>query len=253
MKKFASIFMLIALTGCGIVGPQERGVRLNSGKAAEVLESGMHFWFPVLKGIAKVDVSVQNSEIKTTSASRDMQEIHTTVAVNWNVIPNEVSNVYKNLGDEEDALSRVVVPAVNEVLKSSTAQLTAEEILTKRMELKKNIDDGLEARLKGFGLALSSVNIVDLQFSPEFTKAIESKQISEQQAKQASYVADKAKKDAEAAVHRARGEAEANNLKQKTLTPQLIQYEAVQKWSGQLPQFVGTGNIPFLMNLNVKN
>lgn len=247
MNKLVVSILLFGLTGCAIVGPQERGVRVAAGKAGAVLDPGPHFWLPILYGIADIDVSVQNSEIKTTSASRDMQEIHTTVAVNWSVIPDEVSNVYKTLGDEDDALDRVVTPAVNEVLKASTAQLTAEEILTKRMELKKHIDEGLENRLKKFGLVLSSVNIVDLQFSDEFTKAIESKQISEQQAKQANYVAEKAKKDAEAAVHTARGEAESNRLKQQTLSEQLIRYEAVQKWNGQLPTMMGgNGVVPFI-------
>jgi prohibitin 1 len=248
--KYIIVMMLMFLTGCSIVGPQERGVRLTAGKAGEVLESGPHLWFPVLYGIQTVNVSIQKSEIQTSAASKDLQEVTTTVAVNWSVTPDKVTEVYKTIGDEDEALSRIVTPAVNEILKSATAKKTAEEILTQRMELKAEIDKSLQHRLSTYGLSLSDVNIVNLHFSTDFTKAIENKQIAEQQSKQSRYLAEKAVNDAQAEVNRAKGTAESQKLLKATITPEILQKMWIEKWSGDVPQVVGNDKLMFNIPLN---
>lgn len=241
------IFLAIFLSGCSVISPGERGVRIYAGHAsAEPLQPGPHFWFPVLAGIASVDVQVQKSQVDSVPQSKDMQNITTSVAVNWSIDPDQVVAVYKRLGDEEEIYTRIIQPAVSEVLKSSMAQMTAEEILLKRMELKKNIDAGLTARLQAYGVNATDVNIVDLKFDERFTKAIEDKQIAEQQAKAAQYVADKAVKDAEAQVNLAKGQAESQRLLQVSTTPVILQQAAINKWDGHFPQYMGGGQLPFL-------
>lgn len=109
-------------------------------------------------------------------------------------------------------VTRIVQPAVSEVLKAQMALLTAEEILTRRLELKKSIDDGLVARLGNYGVKLHDLSIVNLTFSKDFTEAVERKQIAEQRAKQAEYETLQAEKMAQAEVARAKGKAEAQRL-----------------------------------------
>jgi regulator of protease activity HflC (stomatin/prohibitin superfamily) len=255
MKNLFIILSVLILTGCTIVGPGERAVRLNFGKASsEVLEPGFHLWFPVILGSATVDVQIQKSEIKTSSASKDMQEIETMIAINWHIESDKVVNLYKTVGGEYYVLNTLLAPAVNEVLKATSAKLTAEEILTKRIEMKHDIDTSLRGRLNSYGIIIDEINIVDLKFSQQFTHAIEAKQIAEQRAKQAHYEAleaeqkaegeakaqvTMAKAAAESTLLKANAEAKANLTVSSSLTKDIIEYEKVKNWDGKLPQVTG--------------
>ena len=267
MKKLITLAFLSAfIMGCSIVGPGDRGVRLHAGEAqTTVLEPGMHLYVPVFRTVRHMSVRVQKDEFRTNSASKDMQDVNTVIAINWSVDPTKVYKVYTEIGNLEAVGAKVLRPAVNEVLKAATARLTAEEVLTKRIELKTDIDNTLRDRMLKYGLLVSDISIVDLDFSPQFTEAIESKQIAEQKAKEAEYLAVKRVKDAEgqakseivqakataeAVLLKAKAEAKANNIVNKTLTRSLIQYEKVKSWNGQLPKFVGGSNTGTLINLN---
>lgn len=244
--KWYALFLALAFSGCSIVGPQEEGVRLVAGKATSALDPGPHLWFPILFGVKKIDISIQKSEEETSAASKDLQEVHSKVAVNWSIQPDKIVTVYRTIGDEHEALERIVLPAVNEILKAATAKKTAEQILTQRLELKAEIDRTLAERLGQYGLNLSGLNIVDLHFSPEFTKAIEDKQISEQHSQQSKYLAEKAINDAQAEVNLAKGQAEAQRLLKATITPEILKQKAIEKWDGKFPQYMGSGVLPFL-------
>ncbi len=157
-------------------------------------------------------------------------------------------------------ISRILTPAVSEVFKAVTARKTAEEIITKRSDLAEETQVMLKERLSKYGVVLDDIAIVDLDFTAEFARAVESKQIAEQQAKQAEYVANKATADAKATVNTAKGQAEAaltnaraqaeaQRLLKQSITPELLQLKAIEKWDGSMPQVIGTGgnllfNIP---------
>lgn len=250
--KVLLLVLAILLAGCSVVGPGSRGIRVSLGKVDSTpLESGPHLWFPFLYGMTTLNVQVQKAETETSAASKDMQEIHTIIAVNWSVSADKVVEVYRTVGSEDDILNRIIAPAVSEVLKAEMAKLTAEEILIRRLELKKSIDDNLKTRLAHYGVNMFDLSIVNLQFSREFTQAIEHKQIAEQKAKQAEYDAQRAVKEAAAAVNHARGQAESQKLVQTSLTPAILQQQAIQKWNGQFPQVMGNGALPFL-NITTK-
>lgn len=247
MKKLIFISMLLCLTACSAVGPGQRGVRVILGNALDgELNSGPHLWFPFVFGIQKINVQVQKSDVKTSSSSKDMQEITTEIVVNWSLDPHKIVEVYRNVGDEEDIYAKIISPAVSEIMKAATAKRTAEEIITQRLSLKSDIDEGLKVRLAQYGVQPSDVSIVNLSFSTEFTHAIESKQIAEQEAKQAEYVALKAIQQAKAEVNRAKGQAEAQNLLKQTLTKEILQQKAIDKWNGAFPQVMGTQSLPFI-------
>lgn len=242
-----AVFCLWGLTGCSVIGPGQRGIRYFFGKTSDhVEEPGAYIWIPFFMGMSKIDVQVQKSEVRTSAASKDMQEITTDLAINWKLSPDRVVATYRNVGDEEAILQRIIYPAVSEVLKAATAQHTAEDILKKRMELKAAIDEGLKARLGAYGIDLFDVSITHLQFTTGFEKAIEDKQIAEQRAKQASYEAEKATQDAKAEVERAKGQATAQNLIRASITREILQQRAIEKWDGHFPQVMGTGSTPFI-------
>lgn len=252
MKYSFIVMAMILINGCAMVGPGERGVHTVFGNPTSETGSGITAWFPFVYGLETFDLRVQKSAVETTAASKDMQPLTTHIAVNWRIDPINLTGFYKDVGDERDALEKVINPAVNEVFKSATAKLTAEEIVARRTELKKDIDSRLEEKLKKYGLHCDDVSIVDITFSADFIKAIEAKQIAEQQTKQAEYQAEKAVKDANAAVNTAKGQAESQRLLQSSLTPQMLQKLALDKWDGHFPQVMGQGTLPFL-NIKMKS
>lgn len=243
----AAVVLFMFLSSCTVIGPGERGIRFFFGKASDTVEEpGAYAWLPFFMGMKSIDVQVQKSEVRTSAASKDMQEITTDLAVNWKLSPEKVIVTYKNVGDEAAILKRIIYPAVSEVLKACTSKYTAEDILKKRMELKAAVDLGLKERLNAYGIDLFDVSIVHLQFTKGFEEAIEQKQIAEQRAKQASYEAERATQDAKAEVERAKGQAQSQNLVRSSITHEILQQRAIEKWDGHFPQVMGSGTLPFL-------
>lgn len=254
ISGLAVLFLLTLLRPFVIVNAGERGVVMSFGKVqAGVLDEGIHPIIPLITSIKTLNVRVQKSSFSSDAASKDLQKVTTELAVNWHIDPLRANKVYQQVGDEEQVVTGIMTPAVSEVLKAATARKTAEEIITKRNDLKAEIDQNLKNRLADYGIVVDDVSLVNFSFSPEFSKAIESKQIAEQEAKQAEFIALKASKEAIAEVNRAKGQAEAQRLQRLTLTPELLQQQAINKWNGQFPTVMGgNGTLP-LININPEN
>lgn len=234
-----------------------RGVVTHFGKVQkEILDEGLHFVVPVMTSVHLVSVQIQKDEIKTTSSSRDLQEIDTHVVINWTINPAKVADIYQQIGPENVLLDTVISPAVSEVFKAASAKKTIEEIIGKRIELTTDVDAMLKERMARYDVIINDISLVNVSFTPEFNKAVEAKQVAEQEAKQAEYTAQRAIADAKAAVNKAKGEAEsaltvarsraeAQRLLQQTLTPYILQQQAIEKWNGEFPQYFGGGNLMF--------
>jgi len=242
--------LLILLVSAGplvVVGAGFRGVVMNFGQVQDqILGEGLHWRIPIMQEIKQLSVRVQKTDILAQVGSKDLQEVKLDVAVNWHIDPNKVNKVYQNVGDEAQIVDRILTPAVGEVVKAAAAKKNAEEILTKRPELKAEIDANLDDRLLNYGIVLDSVSLLDVQFTREFAEAIEQKQIAEQEAQRAVYIAQKAAREAEAEVNRARGRAESQRLLQETLTPAVLQNKALEAWDGKFPLVYGGGALPFI-------
>ena len=237
-----------------IINAGERGVVMRFGKVQDVIfDEGIHLITPIVTTVKTLSVRVQKNDVDAEVFSRDLQDVKMDVAINWHIAPQTVNQVFQRVGDEEQIVFRIITPAVSEVVKAATAKKTAEEIIAKRTELKKEIDTDLKERLKSYGVIVDDVSLVNVSFSPEFAKAIEAKQIAEQEAKRAEFDALKAEKQAQADINRAKGQAEAQRLQRLTLTPELLQKQAIEKWNGQFPLVMGgNGALPFI-NINPEN
>ncbi len=248
MKLISMLFLAVSLIGCSAVGPGERGVRISMGQVQnETLAPGYYLWVPFFRTLTTLNVQIQKSEVKTTAASKDMQDVVTVFALNWHISPESVNTIYSTIGSEDNVLENVISPAISEILKAATAKLTAEEILLKRHDLKAEVDANTKERMKKYNVIVDDINIVNVQFSHDFAQAVEQKQVAEQRAKQASYEAVKAENDATAEINRARGQAEAQKMLRLTLSPELLQLKALEKWNGVLPTMMTSGNaVPFL-------
>jgi len=236
------VFLAILSKFFVIVNAGERGVLMQFGKVQEqVLGEGIHVIVPPVYSVKKLSVRVQKQEISAEASSKDLQDVFTDVALNWHIIPEEANAIFQQIGDEKEVVARIIDPAVEEVLKAVMAKYTAEEIITKRGEVKAAVDDSLTLRLATYHIAVDDISLVHVHFSERFSDAVEAKQIAEQEAKTGEFLALKAAKQADAKVNLAKGEAEVQRLLRDNLTPELLERQAIEKWDGKLPLIVGDG------------
>lgn len=234
------------------IGAGERGVVLNFGAVQKnVLDEGLHFRVPIMQQIIKVDVKVQKAETDAAAASADLQDVSSTVAINYHIIPDRANIVYQSIGVQFK--ERIIDPAVLEVVKAVTAKYTAEELITKRPAVSDAMKLSLTERLLEHNIAVDAFSIVGFSFSKIFMEAIESKQTAEQLALKAKRDLDRIKIEAEQTITAAKAEAESLRLQKANISADLIELRkieanlrAIDKWNGILPQVTGAGAVPFI-------
>ncbi|RNB69615.1 prohibitin family protein [Brevibacillus panacihumi] len=248
------VIAVIALLGTqsfAIISAGHSGIVLQLGAVQpKVLQEGLHFKIPFIQTVIPIEVRVQKSETSQTSASRDLQTVSTTIAVNHHLDANSVNKLYQQVG--LDYNTRIVDPAIAEALKAVTAQYTAEELISKRSEVSAKVKELLTTKLSTYYIVLDEINIREFTFSEEFNRAIESKQIAEQQALKSKLDLERIKIEKEQEITKAQAQAEALRLQKQEVTPELIQLrqieaqlEAIRKWDGKMPNVTG-GAMPFI-------
>lgn len=256
----AFIVMILLLSSFTIIGAGESGVIFNrlEGVKQVYLGEGINFKMPIIEKVIKFDVRTQKDEVDASSASKDLQIVKTTIAVNYNLREDMVPFVYQKVG--EHYKERIIAPAIQESVKAATASFTAEELITKRSNVKDVMLTELKTRLNEWGIDVKELSIVNFDFSEEFNKAIESKVTSKELALKAENDLKRVQFEAEQKIVRAKAEAEALKAQKTEITDQLIELrkievmskeldvrqEAVNKWDGVLPKFTGGGAIPFI-------
>lgn len=239
----------------------QEGVLLTFNKAAaEGISPGLHTKIPIVQKVIKFDIKTQKYQVGAAAASKDLQDVSTDVAVNYHLTAGTTPQVFSEMGVHYE--ERVVMPAVQEVVKAVTAKFTAEELITRRAEVSNDIYVSLRDRLANRGLFVESIAITNFAFSSSFTSAIEAKVTAEQKSleqknllEKIKYEADQVRAAAEgerdAAIARATGEAEKVKLVQQQLmqSPQYIEYIKASRWNGAYPQFYMAGNTPLIMSL----
>lgn len=188
--------------------------RLN-GVQPNVIGEGTHFVIPWLQKAIIYDVRTKPKTIATTTGSKDLQNVSLTLRVLHRPEVLKLPTIYQTLGLDYDER---VLPAIgNEVLKSCVAQFDAAELITQREVVSARIRQELSRRANEFNIRLEDVSITHMAFGTEFTKAVEQKQIAQQDAERAKYLVDRAEQERKAAVIRAEGEAEAAETVSKAL------------------------------------
>jgi regulator of protease activity HflC (stomatin/prohibitin superfamily) len=239
-----------------------RGVLLTWGKPENrILGEGLNFVIPFIQNIELMNVQVQKAESTESAATNDLQEVTTTVAVNFRLKPEAVNEIYREL--RQDYVSRVIKPNIEESLKAATAQYKAEELITQRAIVKATFDNILKDRLLVFQIDVVAVSLTDFQFSPAFSAAIEAKVTAEQSALEARNKLEQVRYEAQqqviqaeaeknATIARALGDAEAIKIDAQAtataievitaqMTPEYAQYLWLTQWDGKLPLVVGEG------------
>ena len=235
-----------------IVKSGEVGLKVRFGKIQNVqIDEGFNFKIPYVEKIVKVNIKVQKSEVKSNAASKDLQDINTKIAVNYRVEGTKASSLYKTIGNKYD--ETVLQPAIQESIKAVISKYTAEEVITKRNEVSNLCMETLQEKVKKYGLVIDNFNITDLNFSAEYSKAIEAKQVAEQQVLKAKQDLERTKIEAEQKVAEAQAEAKALKAQKQEITKDLLelrkieaQLKAIEKWNGQLPTYNLGDSVPFI-------
>ena len=256
----AVIAAVIVLAGVILVGSSisivpagHKGVLLNMGAVSNrVLDEGLNFKIPFVQSVKPMDVRLKKFEsTDNSSASKDLQTVTSTIAVNYRVDSNAVNQLYQNLGAGYE--TTIISPAISESIKAVTSQYTAEELIVKRSEVSKEMKAFLQEKLNDKYIYVDSFNVVDFQFSDAFNKAIEEKQIAEQNALKAKYDLERVKTEVEQTVAKAEGEAAAMKLKNQEVTDQIIYLEFINKWDGKMPTYYGGGELLFAIGGEIGN
>lgn len=256
------LILFVGFNSFVILNPGQAGVISILGKAKDgVLLEGIHFKPPLVSTVDTYDLTVQKFEVPGQSSTKDLQDLSARFAINFRLDPIQVVEIRRKQGTLANIVSNIIAPQTQESFKIAAARRTVEEAITKRNELKQDFDDALSERLEKYGIIVLDTSVVDLDFSPEFAKAVEEKQIAEQRSKRAVYVAQEAEQTAQADINRATGRAEAQRLLAETLKAEggqlVLQKEAIQAWregGSQMPKVLVMGGkeqagIPFLFNL----
>jgi regulator of protease activity HflC (stomatin/prohibitin superfamily) len=248
---FIAILALSALISSATqIDAGEQGVVTRFGKVqGETLGSGYHWVAPFIDDVKIFSIREEKIEAGAAAASRDLQTVNATVAVNLRLDPSKINDLYRTVGT--DWQSRIVDPAIQEVVKATTAQFTAEELITRRPEVSAAITQSLSDRLARNNILIQNVSITNFDFSKAFNDAIEAKQVAQQNVAKATQELEQAKVDVQKTIASAQAQAEAQRLQQQTLTPDLLQKYAIEKWNGALPTYITGGQTPFI-NIPVK-
>ena len=258
-----AVLVIIGVVVAGavqIVDAGHRGILLHWNAVDTTvlpLDEGLHFVTPFADSVVNMEVRTLKYVKSTSSASRDLQTVSTAVTVNYHPAPNSVHHLFKEVGMDYE--NRIIQPAIEEVVKQVTANYNAEELITKRPQVKSDIESEISERLIDFNIVTEVISITDFQFSSLFASAIESKVEAEQKAFRAEN--DLLRIEVEARQHEAQalgiakaniaeaqGEAEAITIINNALSnnPHYLEWLKTQAWDGKLPLVVGEGGTPFI-------
>ena len=228
----------------------QRAVVFTFGELSSVREPGLRWKWPLVQSVEKVSVRTQREDFEASAVSRNIQTAMTTVTINYSLDPDRLKELYATVGF--NVSDKIIYGRVQEIVKGVVAQFTAEELVTKREQVKSLIAEALIAQLKEYHLVAtpSGVQITNFSFSPAFNQAVEAKQVAEQQALKAVNDLERVKTEAEQKIAEAQGNAKAIEIQTRAINQQggknYVELEAIRKWDGKLPTYLGSGAVPFI-------
>lgn len=238
-KIVAAVIIVLVLVIVGFnafttVKAGHSGVITTFGKVSDtVLGEGLHVKIPFVQDIVLIDNRVQKAEVACSAASKDLQTVSSTIAVNYKVLNSYSASVYKNIGMNYQEV--IITPAIQECVKAVTAKFTAEELITNRQSIGDQMMELLKAKITDYGIDIQIFNITAFDFTAEYNAAIEAKQTAQQNALKAEQDLQRIKVEAQQTIEAAQAEAEAYRLKSEQITPEIILMSYIEKWDGKLP------------------
>jgi prohibitin 2 len=268
LAAFVTVVIVIIVLAESVVIVQagHRGVVLYLGAVENrVLGEGWHFITPFAEQVIQLEVRTLKYEADASAASNDLQEVQTVIALNFHIDPSQTNTIYQQLG--EDYANRIIAPTIQESVKASVAKFNAEELITKRETAKGVIANTIRKTLSERDILVETVFITDFKFSEAFSNQIESKVVAYQKflteqnnLKAVQVIANQtvvqAEAQARANVAKANGESQAIRIINEQLkeSPDYLQWQAINRWNGQMPYALGSGGFPFFqLPIQVQN
>src|SRR2546422_9032898 len=249
------VFMIESVV---VVEAGHRGVVLYVGAVENrILGEGIHFIIPFAEQVVQLEVRTLKFQANASAASNDLQEVQTTIALNYHISPSQANLIYQQLG--VDYADRIIAPTIQESVKASVAKFNAEELITKRAIAKAVIAQTIGNTLSARDIVVETIFITDFAFSQAFSNQIEAKVVAFQKflteqnnLKAIQVVANQTVVQAQAAarsnIAKAGGESQAIKIitEQLKQSPQYLQWLSINRWNGQMPYALGgTGDDPF--------
>lgn len=249
LALLALLIVITVFSSFYTIKSTERGVLSTFGKISPgVIDDGLHVKIPFIQTVKKVNVQQKKFDGKENSYTRDVQTSEVQYTINYELVRENVNNLIKNVGD--DYHNRIVVPFIRSAMKEAFGNFAATEIVENRDAVRREIESTLRHTLDSSYFLNIQFQLVDIDFDDDFENAIKEKQVAEQQALKAKNVTIQIEEQAKQTKIRAEADAEAIRIKAKALesNPKLVEYEAVQKWDGKMPQYMMGNSLP-LINL----
>ena len=247
--------VVMAASSTYIVQPGFRGVEITLGNVApEFRPEGMGFKKPFITHIQPMSIRQQTRVMPAECYSSDLQQVRMELNVLYRVPEHSVVRVFREFAGEP--FENLIAPRVQEALKEVTATQSAEMIVRKREEVKIRALELAQRRVGTNFLEIVDLVLYDIKLSPELEQAIELKMVQEQEASKARFTQLKAEIEAETAIIRAKGEAEAIQVRGLALrnNPDFIKLEVIQTWNGKSPLVVGAdGGTSLLLSADELN
>ncbi|MFH1900142.1 MAG: prohibitin family protein [Patescibacteria group bacterium] len=240
------IALVVIFGSVGTIGAGERGILLQFGAVKDkVFGEGLYFKIPLIQKVVKMDVKIQKDEVPASASSKDLQIVTSKIALNYHLDPDRVNKIWQEVGENYN--TRIIAPSIQEAVKSVTAKFTAEELITKREEVKEEIKLNLFERLSDSSIVVDEFNIIDFSFSKAFNEAIEAKVTAEQLKLKADRDLKRIEIEAEQNIAEARGKAQAILTEAQALraNPQVVELRWIEKWDGKTPLYWGEAS-PFI-------
>lgn len=240
------LVVILLLTSVYTISAGQRGVLLTWGKPSmDSIGEGLHFKFPIAQSIKKMEVRTQKIETNADAASKDLQNVQTIIALNFHLSPGQVPSLYQEVGTSY--VDRIINPAIQEAVKAVQARFTAEELVSRRTEVRAGIQEVLTDRLAKYYIIVDDFNVVNFQFSEEFDNAIEAKVTAEQQKLKAEMDLERIIVEKQQKITQAEAEAESIRIQSLALeqNKDILELRAIEKWDGVLPKVTG-GATPFV-------
>lgn len=235
----AGVVLLFFILCFRVVGVGQVGIITRFGNVDREVSSGVVIKMPFpVEHLTKMNIKQQKEQQDTSAATNDLQSVTTTIAVNYHLTPKTARDVYQNVGTNYNDV--VIDPIIQEAVKSITAKYNAEELISKRSAVELALNDKLVSKLTDRGFSVDNVSIVNFKFSEAFDNSIEQKQVAQQNAQKAAYD-----------LQTAQQKAAAQDVQAKTLTPEYLQLQAIEKWNGVLPSTYSGNGTGTLFNIPV--
>ena len=217
------------------------GVKTHFGKVqSTMLNEGLNIKIPYIEKIVLIDCRTQKIDVSSEGSTKDMQTVNISISVNYNVNRETANNLYKEVGT--DYVNIIINPALLESIKSSIAQYTAEELITKRAEVSNNIEKAIIDKIANRGFNVTEFNITNIDFSEEYDRAIETKAVKQQEVATAQAELEKQKIQNEKEISEAEKDAKVMELQNNQITENTlklkeleIKQKMIEKWNGTLP------------------